>query len=401
MSAHAVPAINPDAVQLPANSAWRKLPLVGAVLAVVGLGGTFAIGSDDHSHYFSYLTAYLFFLTIALGSLFFCMIFFLTRSSWNVALRRLAENFAISLPLFAVLFIPIVLGMEHIFHWLEPGLAEHDKLMEHKAPYLNAPFFLARAAFYFVAWTALAWLFWSKSVAQDTSGDHKITRFLQAVAAPGIAVAALTMTFAMFDWNMSIDFHWFSTMYGVIHFAGGFLGCFAMLLVFVYLLERGGLLRGVISVEHYHGLGKMLFGMNCFWAYVSFSQFMLIWYANIPEETLWYYHRWEGTWAYATILLGVGHFVVPFFALMSHNVKRHKTAIFFGALWMLAMHYLDLYWMVMPGVHHHGAHFGILDILSLLGVGGAFLAVVGFAMQKNALVAIKDPRLSESIRYEN
>jgi hypothetical protein len=179
------------------------------------------------------------------------------------------------------------------------------------------------------------------------------------------------------------------------------MGAFALLIVVVYFLDKRKLLGGAVSIEHYHGLGKMLFGLNCFWAYVSFSQFMLIWYANIPEETLWYAHRIEGSWLYVTILLGVGHFVVPFFFLMSHHIKRQPKLLLAGALWLLAMHYVDMYWMVMPGVYSHGAHFGLAEILSFIGVGGAFAAVAGFAMTRNPLVPVRDPRLPESIAFEN
>jgi hypothetical protein len=401
MSAKAQKTITAESVTLPAASGWRKLPLIGAALALLGIGGTLAVGGPDHANYFAYTTAFLYFLTIALGGLFFVMIFFLTRSGWNVALRRLAENFAFALPVFALLFLPVLLGMDHIYHWMDPQELANDEILQFKSPYLNKGFFLARAAFYLLAWTGLAWFFRSQSTRQDTSGDVTITRRLQAMAAPGIAIGALTLTFAAFDWNMSIDYHWFSTMYGVIHFAGGFMGAFALLIIFVYLLDRQNLLGGAVTLEHYHGMGKMLFGLNCFWAYVSFSQFMLIWYANIPEETLWYAHRMEGAWFGVTVLLGVGHFVIPFFFLMSHHIKRRPALLVAGAVWLLAMHYLDLYWMVMPAAYPHGAHFGVAEVLSFIGVGGAFLGAVGFAMTRNPLVAVKDPRLPESLAFEN
>jgi hypothetical protein len=388
-------------VTLPANSMWRKVPFIAAALGLAGIGGAMAVGGEHHENYFAYLTAFLFFLSIALGGLFFCMIFFLTRSGWNVAVRRIAESAAATLPVFALLFIPVLLGKEHVYHWMVPGAADHDPLLQWKQGYLNVGFFLARAGVYFLIWTGLALLFRGLSIRQDTSGDTAITRKLQALAAPGIALGALSITFATFDWNMSIDYHWFSTMYGVIYFAGSFMSLFAVLAIVTTLFRRQGLTKGYISVEHQHGIGKMMFGMNCFWAYTSFSQFMLIWYANIPEETIWYMHRWEGSWRSVSLLLAVGHFVLPFFFLMSRHMKRNPVTLVIGAVWLLGMHYLDLFWMIMPNVYHGNASFGLSEILSFVGVGGVFVGAFTFLLSRAPLIPVKDPRLPESLAFEN
>jgi hypothetical protein len=388
-------------VTLPANSMWRKVPFIAAAIGLAGIGGTIAVGGDHHENYFAYLTAFLFFLSIALGGLFFCMIFFLTRSGWNVAVRRIAESAAATLPVFALLFIPVLLGKEHIYHWMVPGAADHDPLLQWKQGYLNVGFFLARSGVYFLIWTGLALLFRGLSVKQDSSGDPAITRRLQALAAPGIALGALSITFATFDWNMSIDYHWFSTMYGVIYFAGSFMSLFAVLAIVTTLFRSQGLTRDYITVEHQHGIGKMMFGMNCFWAYTSFSQFMLIWYANIPEETIWFMHRWEGSWSSVSILLVVGHFVLPFFFLMSRHIKRNPVTLVIGAAWLLGMHYLDIFWMIMPNVYHGNASFGLGEILSFVGVGGVFVGAFTFLLSRAPLIPVKDPRLPESLAFEN
>jgi hypothetical protein len=329
------------------------------------------------------------------------MIFSLTRAGWFVAIRRLAENFMMTLPVFAVLFIPILMNMPSIYHWLDPHALETDTILQSKEAFLNKGRFLTFTAFYFVAWTALAAVFYSGSRKQDGGHNQQISARLRAFAAPGIAIGALTLTFAAFDWNMSIDYHWFSTMYGVIWFAGSFMACFATLAVVTILLNRVNALGGAVTVEHYHGIGKMMFGLNCFWAYVSFSQLILIWYANIPEETLWFQHRIDGSWFKVSMLLLVGHFIVPFFFLMSHHIKRNPVTLMIGAVWLLLMHYVDLYWMIMPNVYHGGAHFGAAEVLSMLGVGGAFVATAGFLMQRGPLVAVGDPRLPESLAFEN
>jgi hypothetical protein len=401
MSAAKFKTINPEDVQIQKGSIWAKIPMIAAPVGLMGIIGTLLVPAEGHANYFAYLTAFLFFLSIALGSLFFCMIFFLTRSGWNVAVRRIAEASMVTLPVFALLFIPVLLGMEHIYHWMDPHALATDPILQAKAPYLNTPFFLGRAAFYFLVWSGLAFLFRSNSVKQDTTGDEKPTYRLQALAAPGIALGALTLTFAAFDWNMSIDYHWFSTMYGVIFFAGGFMGNFAVLILMIVAFRSNGFFKDYVTVEHQHGAGKMMFGMTCFWAYVSFSQFVLIWYANIPEETIWFQHRWDGSWKVVSMFLLLGHFVVPFFFFMSAHMKRNKTTATIAALWMLGMHYVDMYWMVMPNVYHGDAHFGLAEILSFVGVGGVFVAAFTFMLGRAPLIPVKDPRLPESLAFQN
>lgn len=400
MSAHGHKHITADQVQLPAGL-WRQLPIIGAVLALVGIGGTLGMGSADNSHLYAYLTAFMFWLSFGLGSLFFVMIFTLTRSGWFVAVRRLAENMAMAIPVFVLLFIPIVMNLGHLYHWMDPATLASDTVLQWKEPFLNKGRFLIFAGAYFVSWTALAWVFYSGSRKQDTTGDEKVSWRLRMIAAPGIAIGAMTLTFAAFDWNMSLDYHWFSTIYGVIWFAGSFMATHAMLAVLAILLNKQNALGGAVTTEHYHALGKMTFGVNNFWTYVSFSQLVLIWYANIPEETLWYAHRIVGSWWNVSMLLLIGHFIVPFFFLMSHHIKRNPTTLMLGALWLIGMHYVDLYWMIMPNVYHEGARFGLPELLSFIGVGGAFFAAVGFLMQRAPLVPIRDPRLPESLAFEN
>jgi hypothetical protein len=377
--------------------------MVGVALVVVGLAGSvlLARGGGGKQFYFSYLVALLYFLSIALGALFFVLIHFVSRAGWSTAVRRIAENAMGTLPLLALLSAPIYIGRSELFIWTHADVVAGDAVLRAKAPYLSEGFFLVRMVIYAVAWSGLAWYFASRSRAQDLSGDHAITRRLQMMAAPGIFVFALSITFAAVDWLMSLDPHWYSTIFGLYYFAGAVVAIHAFLIIVVTGLKNAGLVKGVFTADHFHDLGKLLHGFTVFWTYIAFSQFFLIWYANIPEETIWFNHRLVGSWKTATIALALGHFVIPFFLIMARTVKRSPSLLRLGAIWMLAMHYLDLHWLVMPNLHEHGFEPSLLDLTTWVAVGGAFLAAFGFLMNRSAVVAFRDPRLPESLTYEN
>jgi hypothetical protein len=382
------------------NWGGAKMLFLGmAVLGLILSGVGFAV--DAHQFFHSYLTAYLYVLTIALGCLFFVMLQHLTRSGWSVAVRRLAEVGAWTLPFFAILFIPILFGMGDLFHWSEEGAAEHDHLIQHKQGYLNLTFFLIRAAFYFLAWTLLARYFMRRSINQDTTKDPLITVQMQRRAAPGIILFGFTLTFMAFDWLMSMDPHWFSTIFGVYTFAGTAVGSFAFLAVVSMTLRRGGCLVHTVRNDHYQDLGRWMFAFSVFWAYIAFSQFFLIWYGNIPEETIWYVHRIEGNWKMGSLFLVVGHFLVPFVLLMSRWIKRKPGFVTAIAVWMLIILYWHIYWRVMPNLHHHGIHFHWIDLACLVGVGGVFLTLYTRKLIGHALVPVGDPRLPESLALEH
>jgi len=334
--------------------------------------------------------------------LFFVIIQFLTRAGWSVVVRRLAENIMASLPIFALLFVPLLFGMHDLYHWTHAEAVMTDPLLQGKQPFLNESAFMMRAVFYFAVWTAMAWFFYKKSTSQDLSGNHGITAMLQRVAAPAIIFYGLSQSFAAIDWMMSLDPHWYSTMWGVYYFAGSFVAILAVLaLLSIHYSAKDQPLEGILTVEHRHDLGKLLWGFMIFWTYIAFSQYFLIWYANIPEETLFFAHRAEGSWDAMSMFLAIGHFGVPFLCFMSRHVKRSTKGLAFFAFWMLFMHYVDLYWIVMPVLHHHGVHFGVVDILTFVGVGGIFVSTVAWLMPRTPLVPVQDPRLPESLAFEN
>lgn len=390
-----------EEVSIPPGHGLARLPLVAGALGVLGLMAAWFLAGSAEVFYNAYLVAFLFALTLALGGLFFVLLHFLTRAGWSVVVRRLAEHVAGTLPLFLLLFVPVLLGFHELYPWSHAEMAEHDPLVAAKEPFLNAGGFYARSAAYLILWSLLGWWFRRRSLAQDESGDVAITRRLQTLSAPGMVVFAITLTFASFDWVMTLDPHWFSTIFGVYIFSGSVLGILALMILMLALLRRNGLLEQAVTVEHRHDLGKLLFTFVVFWAYIAFSQFLLIWYANIPEETVWFAHRWEHGWRPVSIALAVGHFVIPFFFLLPRATKRRTVPLVVAALWLLGFHYLDLYWLVVPAYHGEAPMSLAVCLAALVGVTGIFLAAVGWLAWRPALVPVKDPRLPESLSFEN
>jgi hypothetical protein len=385
------------------------LALGAGVLGAAGLATAYGLGAvqgDGLRHfYFAYLVAYCFWLSIGLGSLFFILIHYLFRDTSAVVLRRLAETFAGTLPFMAVLLLPVVApvlaGSHALYHWLDPAVREADHLLIHKAPFLNLGFFIARIVAYFVIWSLLAWYFRSRSLKQDATGDHRLTRRMWILAAPAVVVLALTVTFFAIDMVMSLDAHWFSTIFGVYFFAGAMTGFFAALALVAVLLQRSGLLQGAITAEHYHDLGKLLFTFLFFWGYIAFSQYMLYWYGNIPEETEWFLRRQSGEWLGWSLLLLFGHLLIPFAILLSRYIKRRRRFLAPMAVWMLIAHWVDLYWLIMPEFSHNRVPLSFLDLAALLGVGGLFVAVAVQLARPYALAPLRDPHLADSLKFEN
>jgi hypothetical protein len=329
------------------------------------------------------------------------LIQYAAQGGWGIVLRRIGEMTFATIPVMAALFLPVVLGLHDLYEWSHADAVANDALLRWKAPYLNVPFFLIRAVIYFGCWSFIALLYYRGSRGQDATGDPAVSVRLRRFAGPAIIVLALTTAFASVDWIMSLTPHWYSTIFGVYFFAGSFVGFFALLSVVAVAMRRAGLLDTVISAEHLHDIGKLLFAFMVFWTYIAFSQFFLIWYANLPEETIWYKARMEGSWMTVSLVLMAGHFVVPFFYLMGRPVKRNGATLAIGGAWLLAMHFVDLYWQVMPTLHPDGFRPSLLDVAALVAVGGSFVAAASWLMRRQALVPLRDPRLAESLAFEN
>jgi hypothetical protein len=394
--------ISTEHATIPPGHSWNRLPLIGAVAALLGAVGCAILGiGNPKQFFFSWLVSFLFFLSLALGGLFFVLIQYASQGGWGIVLRRIGETIFATIPVMAALFLPLLLGLHDLYEWTHAEALDHDALLRWKAPYLNVPFFLIRAALFFGIWSFIAILYYRGSRGQDATGDHAVSARLRRLAGPSLIVLALTQTFASIDWIMSLTPHWYSTMFGVYFFAGSFVGFIALLSVVAVAMRGAGLLDTVISPEHLHDIGKFLFAFTAFWAYIAFSQFFLMWYANMPEETIFYKARLTGSWKTVSILLMVGHFAVPFLYLMGRDVKRRGLTLAIGGAWLLAMHFVDLYWQVMPTLHPTGLSPALLDVAAFLTVGGCFVAAAGWLMRKQALVPVRDPRLAESLAFEN
>lgn len=353
----------------------------------------------------SYLVSVCFVVSLGLGALFFVLIQHLTRAGWSVVVRRIAEVMAASLPYALLLFAPLLLlllvGDSRLYSWNDATLRESDSLIQGKAAYLNAPFFVVRTLIYFAVWSVIARYFWRTSLRQDASGDKQLTLNMQKWSGPAMMAFAVTTCFAAFDWLMSLDPHWFSTIYGIYFFSGAVVGFLACLTLATMGLERFGLLRNKVTEEHYHDLGKLLLGFLMFWAYIAFSQYLLIWYADIPEETAWYLVRQNGGWQWVSLALLFGHFVLPFCGLMSRRAKRSRLTLASWAAWLLVMHWIDLYYLVMPTFSPTQVPLGIIDLFVLVGVAAFTIVAVSRVVGSRAIVPIRDPRLRESLSFHN
>ncbi len=389
-----------DTLRLTGSLAGSEKIFLG--IGVVGAVGCIASYFMDKVGFFaSYLTAFSFFLALSLGAVFFVMVQHVARSSWSVTLRRISEASAANLQWMAVFSIPVFLGIPVLLHWWDPAVSAQDHLIHLKTGYLNQPFFIIRQVIYFGSWFLLSrWLF-QTSVKQDTSKDPSITLKLGKWSCLGLAVFGFTQTFWAFDWIMGLDAHWFSTMFGVYYFAGAVVASYCFLIIMAAWARTGKGVKDFINVEHFHDAGKMLFGQNVFWTYIGFSQFMLIWYANIPEETGFFHLRGEGSWKTVSLLLPWCHFAIPFLFLMSHNIKRKIPLLVFASFWLLVMCYIDVYWLIQPNFYRTGAHFGLSDISAIAGMGGFILFLFVKRLKSVNLIPSGDPRLPECLSYDN
>ncbi len=455
--------------RIPADSPWQNAWKVAAGLGALGAAGCVAgVFSDPHRFAFSWLFAFMSFLALGLGSLFFVISQHLTGAWWGVSLRRTAEMLMTGLPALLILFVPIALSMDELYPWLETagehgegagehggghegggheGGAEHGALgfgdgavhaqeardpwdvhpdergplpeghdtpegrahteiMASKTWWLTHSGFLIRACIYFLAWILLAYFYFTNSTRQDKERGLALTQRMEKAAPVSTFIFAFSGTFAVFDWMMSTEPTWYSTIFGVIYWSICCILAHAVIILLTMGMRRA-VFGNAINVEHYHDMGKMLHGFIVFWAYVSVSQFLLIWYAGIPEESTYYHLRWwgGGGWATLSTIIIIGGFVVPFFMLMSRNFKRNLSVLGFGAAWIVVMQILQFYWLVMPyaeqtALVETSLRLHWLDFSAFFAVGGIYLAIVLWNMTRFPLVPVGDPRLERALNHE-
>lgn len=383
-------------------SRWNAGRNALALAALIGIIACIAGYFTDPARFFhSYLVAFAFTTFIGLGSFFFVMVQFLTGSAWSVTMRRIMENIMITLPLGLVLFVPVWFGLKDIYPWMNPDLVAANETLRAKSSYLSSGFFGLRAVIYFLLWSLWAGSIYRQSTKQDTEGSIRQMHIASKWSAPGLFLAVAIGSMAAFDWLMSLEPSWYSTIFGLVTLAGGALSFFSVMTLVCLGFRKVGVLKNSITLEHYHDLGKWLFAMTAFYTYVAFSQYMLIWYANIPEETAWYRHRMVGSWLYISLAMPFLRFLIPFFILLCRPAKRSLGVIAAISIWSLVVEYIDLYWVAMPTWYKNGPEFHWLDLATLLTTVSLCGLLFWSRFRAHKMVPVGDLRLEQSLHFEN
>jgi hypothetical protein len=372
----------------------RRLLVAGAAGGAVATLGLFVNATQFFQ---SYLMAYMWCLGVTLGCLALGMVHQLSGGAWGVVIRRPIGAAARVLPVMTLLFVPVVLGMRHLYPWTNAELVAHDEALQHKHLYLNTPFFLARAAVYFFVWNALSYLLNAWSLEQDRNPDPRIARRMQRLSAGGLLAYGLTITFASFDWLMSLEPHWFSTIYGVLIMGGQGLSAMAFLIIVLVWLARRAPLDRIVIPAHFHDLGNLMLAFVMLWAYFSFSQYLIIWSGNLPAEIAWYLHRLQTGWRVVGLTLIVFHFAAPFVLLLSRAVKREPDLLVKVAVAMLLVRLLDLFWLIAPEFHQAGISVSWLDIVLPLSMAAIWGGCFVHQLRGRAILPVHDPQFDETL----
>jgi len=376
----------------------HRMQRIALAVGVLLLGGCVAAGLGSPQQFFrSYLIAYLFWFGIGMGSLVILMLHHVAGGGWGAVIRRLLESSTRTLPLMALLFLPIIFGMHGLYEWSHPEVVAHDEILRHKAPYLNEQFWLVRAVVYFAVWLILVRYLNRWSLEQDQSADAATARRLELISRGGLVLVVLTMTFASIDWVMSLEPHWASTIFGVLTLGGQVVSAMAFTITLAAWLASGddAPLGKVIAKLQFHDLGKLQMAFIMVWAYLMLSQFLIIWSANLPEEIPWYINRSAGGWQYVSVVLLLSYFVVPFLILLSRDVKRRPRLLATVACAIIVARVIELFWFVIPAFHPGVLSIHWMDAVTLVGVGGVWLAFFLAQLKGRSLVAINDPSLPE------
>lgn len=377
-----------------------KVLQIGLILTLLGLIiSVLAYSFEPVRAAFMNLVLLMFLISVGLGSLFLIALEYLAGAVWSTPYRRVIEIIAAILFILPLVALPVYFHMHDLFHWTHLEAVVKDSTLAGKSGYLNMKFFTIRIIVFFILWIVFYLILHKNSMKQDSNSSQELTKTNIKWSAAFMPVFAITVTFSAIDWIMSLEPHWFSTIFGIYYFSGTVLaGLAAATFAIVQLNKNGYLVKGIIE-DHYYSLGALLFAFINFWAYIAFSQFLLIWYANLPEETFWFLSRWEGGWIYFTIGLAFVHFVIPYFGLLSQSSKMNENRLLFMSVWILLAHFYDIYWLVMPTYSKGHFIFGWMELgFILLGFGLVVLIFAIFSRNKN-LVPIGDPKLKRGLDF--
>jgi len=378
------------------------LSKIGFILFGVGAAlSLLAFFVDQERAIFNYLVTYLMIVSIGLGSLFLVALEYIAGADWSTPFRRIIEFFAALLPVLLVLVVPLLIFNHDLFHWAHKEAVADDKILQGKAPYLNITFFIIRTFVFIGLWSLFYWVMTKNSRIQDLSKDQTLTKKNIRLAAIFIPVFALSLTFTAIDFMMSLEPHWFSTIFGVYFFGGTVVAALAAITFVIVKLKEKSYFGEWMNDDHLFSLGALLFAFINFWAYIAFSQFMLIWYADLPEETFWFITRWNGGWVFFSLGLVVIHFLVPYFALLSQPSKMNPKRLKFIAVWLLFAHLFDLFWLIMPNMASMkgGYYFSWIDLVFPIAGAGLVILVFYYKAKNENLIPIGDPKLKRGIDF--
>jgi hypothetical protein len=377
----------------------------GASFGLIGLGAVLlaaTVLAGGETGRYAYLFGFAYWLAISLAGLVFVMISAAAKARWVVAIRRPLEAISMTVVLFAVLFIPLALWVKQMYPWAGPTEGLDDELqhlIHHRAVWLNVPFFYARAALYLGIFILFAFLFWKWSTSQDQDGASKWTLKAWKLGPGGLPLMGLALTFAAMDWLMSLNMLWFSSVWGVYYFAGGMVSMFSLWVIILVRLEESPSYQGTTRPAHWLSLGKFMLAFTCFWAYIAFSQYMLTWVANLPDSIPYLHAREHHGWSWVGIGMALGHFVIPFFILLQRWIKLQPKKLQWVGVWILLMHGVDMYWVIMPQVRPEQPALHWTNLTAWAGVGMMWIGVLLTLMYKKHMVPVKDPFLPHSMEY--
>jgi hypothetical protein len=372
----------------------RRALAVGVVAAAVSAAGLFL---DRPAFFRAYLVSYVDVLALALGSLALMLLHHLTRGAWGVMIRRILEASSRTLPYLAVLFVPILFGLPALYPWARPGAAEHDEVLRHQAAYMNPRFFALRALVYFAIWVAFMLVVDRTSKRQDDTADPALERRMQMIAGPGVIAYVLAMSFAAFDWLMSVNAHWASTIFGLYVVAGQAIAALSFTLLVALYLKLRPPMADALQPRHFHDYGKLLLAFVMLWSYFAISQFLIIWSGDLPEEIGFYRVRLSTGWKLVALALVLLHFALPFALLLSRELKRNPRPLARIALLLLFMRWLDLFWLVAPALRPEGIGLHWLDVTLPIALLGIWIWLFSRELGARALLPVHDPGLPAAL----